>query len=55
MPSHTMNTGPRLTFGTLLSTTKYGSSTRAQNGHHHSSEATATPSSVAMPKPSSVR
>src|SRR5690606_11389370 len=55
VPSQTMNTGPKLILGTLLSTTRYGSSTRAQKGDHQSSEATTSPRAVASPKPAMVR
>ena len=46
-PAMMMITGPSAIFGRLLSTTRYGSATRAMNGDHHSTTLTKRPMAAA--------
>ena len=50
-PIQTMNTGPSAVFGSALSTTRYGSSTRESSSLHHRPMAMSVPKSVPSTKP----
>ncbi|MNY52669.1 hypothetical protein D3C86_1883590 [compost metagenome] len=53
-PNITMKIGPSATFGILLKTTIYGSSTADKNGDHQMTMARRVPSSVPSRKPTTV-
>ncbi|MNV72077.1 hypothetical protein D3C71_1651350 [compost metagenome] len=53
-PNITMKIGPSATFGMLLKTTMYGSSTADRKGDHQIRAASSVPSSVPRTKPAAV-